>query len=297
MIKLPTPQVLFNSEEHSYTHAITGDTLVGITSTLLKHIKPDKYKDIPAATLAKAAERGHAVHTEVELYHTLDITPTSPEATAWVKIYNEEGLNFLASEYLITDGVQFASAIDIVFQASENSVHLADVKTTATFDKDLVSWQLSIYAYLFGVQCPEVSVDKLYGIHLRGDKAKLIELPMKSKEEVEKLIIAYNSDLPYEEEAGEVPTDIAKIIDTLTTAQGEVNEWQAVVDKCREQLSEYMQTSKIKTLDTDSVKITQIAESTRTSFDSKKFKEEHADLYNSYIKKTTTKPTLKITLK
>ena len=52
-----------------------------------------------------------------------------------------------------------------------------------------------------------------------------------------------------------------------------------------------------KSFDTGNVLITVVAPSTRETFDSKRFKEEHGDLYKSYVKTTKTKETLKLTLR
>ncbi len=52
-----------------------------------------------------------------------------------------------------------------------------------------------------------------------------------------------------------------------------------------------------KSFDTGNVLITVIAPSQRETFDSKKFKAEHADIYGQYVKTAKTKESLKLTLR
>lgn len=51
-----------------------------------------------------------------------------------------------------------------------------------------MSWQLSIYAYLFELQNPLIKVDKLFGIWLRGNKSELVEIERKPDAEVKRLL-------------------------------------------------------------------------------------------------------------
>ena len=61
---------------------------------------------------------------------------------------------------------------------------LCDIKTTASLDKEYLSWQLSLYAYAYGKE-----FDKLYAIWLpKKDLGKLVEIERRSKEEIEKLL-------------------------------------------------------------------------------------------------------------
>lgn len=70
----------------------------------------------------------------------------------------------------------------------EGEISLADIKTTYRIDKESLSWQLSIYAYLFERQNPGLKVRNLYGVWLRGDKSELIPVERRSDEEVMRLM-------------------------------------------------------------------------------------------------------------
>ena len=72
----------------------------------------------------------------------------------------------LASEYIVTDFEHFASPIDKVVEIN-NEVCLVDVKTTAALDYEYLSWQLSVYKYLFGLVNPDVKIGGLGAIWIR----------------------------------------------------------------------------------------------------------------------------------
>ena len=66
----------------------------------------------------------------------------------------------------------------------KNEISLCDIKTTATLDKEYLSWQLSIYNYLGNIEA-----EKLYAIWLpKKELGKLIEIPFKTNDEIESLI-------------------------------------------------------------------------------------------------------------
>ena len=59
-------EVVFDEERHTYT--LNGKPLMGITGILHKYIFPDKYSNIPQAILDRAAERGHEIHRQVQMW-------------------------------------------------------------------------------------------------------------------------------------------------------------------------------------------------------------------------------------
>ena len=51
----------------SHTYTLDGKQLSGITGVIKDKLFPDYYKDVPEDVLNKAAERGHRIHTAIEL--------------------------------------------------------------------------------------------------------------------------------------------------------------------------------------------------------------------------------------
>lgn len=164
-ITLNVPRVTFIEESHQYF--IGKKQLQGVTGTLIKKAFPDTYKNVPESVLKKAAERGGLIHNTFETFCSIfdaDIkqypNPTE-ELQTFHSMLVAYDLHYVASEYIVTDGENFASAIDGIFADSEGNIYLVDYKTTATLHYDNVSLQLSIYAKWFEEQNPDLKVKEI----------------------------------------------------------------------------------------------------------------------------------------
>ena len=156
----------------SHTYTLDGKQLSGITGVIKDKLFPSYYKDVPEDVLNKAAERGHRIHTAIELFDTCDIpTEDCDELKGYIEeIFSHDFIGrHMASEYVVSDNEQYASAIDKVYADGMGGVILADIKTTYKLDTDYVSWQLSVYAYFFSMLNPGIPVSGAYAIWLRRD--------------------------------------------------------------------------------------------------------------------------------
>ena len=84
-----------------------------------------------------------------------------------------------------------------------------------------------------------------------------------------------------------------KLVEVLTF-QKELEEKAAAF---KQQLLEEMQKNGIKSWKSDRIIITRILSTEKETFDSKRFKAEQEDLYRQYIRTSTTKESLKLTLR
>ena len=296
MTKLNSIPVQFYQEQHIYKNLATGEMLKGITGTLLHRINPNKYKDIPKYILDKAAERGSMVHEDIELAETLGVTPSTQEGKNYLELKKQHGLIFLESEYTVSDLEHYATNIDAIYDVEENIVDIADYKTTSKFDKESVSWQLSICAYFLELNNPHVKVRKLFGIWLRGDIAALIEVERHSAEEVQELIKAdiYNTDVDY---SPAFPDYITENEMSLVYLGRRIKELSEEYDAIKSDVLRQMIANNDKSFDTGNILITVVAPSIKTTFDSKRFKAEHEKMYSKYIKLTQSAESLKLTLR
>lgn len=294
--KLNSIPVLFNQEEHTYLNTQTGKMLQGITSTLLHRINPNKYAGIPQHILDNAAKRGSKVHEEIELAETIGIEPNSQEGRNYLKLKKDSGLEFLQSEYTVSDLEHYATNIDAIYEVEENIVDIADYKTTSKFDKESVSWQLSICAYFLELNNPKVRVRKLFGIWLRNEIAQLIEVERHSDEEVKALIKSDTEGIGFDYSPA-FPDYITENEQSLYWLSKRIKELTEEYDAIKSEVLQKMIENKDKSFDTGNILITVVAPSTRDTFDSKKFKTEHEDLYSQYTQKSTTKESLKLTIR
>lgn len=196
-IELVKSQVAFNEIDHSYM--FLGKKLSGVTSMLSRTLFRDKYNCISKEVLAKAAEYGHNIHEQIELVDTLGVKSETPAVQDYLRIRQENGLVPIANEYLISDEQDIASSIDVVYGVENSSeyVDITDVKTTSKLDMEYLSWQLSIYAYLFEIQNPHLKVRRLLALWLpkpRYGRSMLVEVLRKSKETIQ-VLFAWNKSL------------------------------------------------------------------------------------------------------
>lgn len=296
MTRLNQIPVLFNQDEHSYTNTATGEVLQGITSTLIHRLFPNKYSGIPQSVLERAAERGTLIHEEIELAETIGIEPTTEEGRNYIKLKEEQGLNFLESEYTVSDLEHYATNIDAIYEVDDNVVDICDFKTTSKFDKESVSWQLSICAYFLERNNPHVKVRNLFGIWLRGDIAHLILVDRHSDEEVKALIEADINNRDYEYSSA-LPDYIRENEIALYLIGKRIKELTEEYDKMKSEVLKKMIENKDKSFDTGNMLITVLAPSCRTSFDSKRFRAEHEELAKEYTKTIKTEESLKLTLR
>lgn len=291
-IKLNKCKVEFNQEKHEYW--LDGKQLQGVTGILERRLFPDKYKFVSKEMMDAAKERGTFVHEQVELADSLGVNPDVTEVQNYLKLKDEHGFKTLESEYLVTDNEHYASSIDIVLTDKDaDGVILADIKTTSKFDKESVSWQLSIYAYFFEMMNPKVKVKSLLGVWLRGDIARFIEVPRKPVELVKALLLADISDMPFTW-ASEIPDYVSieeELIIALSQRKAEIDE---ELETIKAQLMERMAADGKKSIDTGKVLITLKAASTQMRFDSKKLMADNEDLYNKYLKETSVKESLTV---
>lgn len=300
-VKLVESSVIFNEDTHEY---FIGDKrLNGITGVISKYINPSKYAFVPESILAKAASRGTLIHKLCEAYvnGTLD-NPFPPiEVTNFINLCNQ--YKFVRTEYLVSDNENYASSIDLI---SDNN-DLFDIKTNLKLDTERLKWQLSIYAYLFELQNPKRKAGNLYGIHIRDEKCEVVKIDRIPDEYVKYILDCGVNDVPYDEFENPLyqivkqeENELSKIYDV----EQEIIAYKAYLKKLEEMkknftssLLEKMKEGNIKTFESDNVKITYVAPYTKENVDTSKLKEEHPDIYKSYLKTSNVKETIKITIK
>lgn len=303
---LTSSPVIFLPEEHRYYNPENGRYLSGITSLLSRQLFQDKYDGIPQATLNAAAAKGSAIHEECADLATFGVAGTYPETEAFARLLTREGIEPLEAEYTVSDGEHYASKIDLL----DRLLNLYDIKTTSTIDTEYVSWQLSIYAHLFELQNPGLQVGRLSAIHLRGKRAKLVRVERKSAEAISRLLADDLAGRQYihQPDAHLSPAGSAGgqegVLTKLTDIERAIIEIKTRLAQAEEQkksltevLYREMDARGVYKLDTPTLSITRIADTTAETFDSKAFRTDHPELYGKYLRETQRKGYVKITLK
>lgn len=294
MIKTNIYNVSFDAEKHVYTLQ-NGEVLSGITCVLNKYISPDKYDNVPAEVLERAKERGSAIHADIACWIDGFGGADTPEVKAFAEW---AGGAELYSECLVSDGICYASAIDVVRHMGDNQVHLYDIKTTSVVDEEYCRWQLSIYAYfmyLAGYDVVGASV-----LHIKDGSIKELPIIFVSHDSVKSMLQAYaggedwynpfvGDDLP-EEVANNIcilDQTISGLKEQLKYAEGQMEEFKA-------RLLEKMREHELTAIKTDQVAISIKKAYQRISIDSKKLKEQYPDIAKECEKVTEVAESLTI---
>ena len=295
MIKLIDSQVVFNQEYHTYS--LNGITLNGITGLIKSQLFPNLYKDIPQYILDKAAERGTMVHESIELFDAgFEPKVSIPELENYKRIKQENELTTITNEYIVTDKEHFASAIDLVLCKGEDII-LADIKTTYTLDKEYVRWQLSIYAYLFELQNPDLKVSKLYVLWLRDDKSEFAEVKRVKIDTIKDLLQCEIDGRKFNapaNKADNMPSEIKQAEKAIYHLITQIKELDAQKKELSKGLLKLIQDNDVKTYKGEHITLSRRAASTREDIDKKKLKDEFPEIYAACVKTTKINETLQI---
>lgn len=298
MIELVKSSVVFNEEDHTYF--LGYKQLQGITGMIGQQLFPDKYKEVPEFVLKRAAEKGSRIHAQCQFVDMTGLTPESVEAENYLREREGAGFGVVANEYTVSDNEYFASNIDCVWEKG-GRVSIADIKTTYKLDNEYLSWQLSIYAFLFELQNPLLKVEQLFGIWLRGDKSELVPIERKPDEEVQKLMQCEISGQQYIT-TGLVPSVgvelvPAQLVNAIIEIEEEVASLVEIQKDYKERLKAAMREHGVKSWDAGRLRVSYTPPSQSNGFDSKKFQEEHADLYAKYLKTTPKAESIRVTIR
>lgn len=298
-MELNKSNVNFDNNRHEYT---LGEKKLSGVTPIVKWVYPDTYKNIPDYVLQKAAEYGSMVHAKCEMADRLGIEEEGV-VKEYLNIKRELHLATVENEYLVSDEKAIASSIDVVLRdlvaEEDNTVVLADIKTTSTLHMECVRLQLSIYAYLFTLNNPKMKVSKLFAFWLpkpQYGKSGYKEVKCISAGLVERIMEAYingedgtsfahliEAEVKEErKEEGELMSDdeVAELVDIEKTI-ARLKERETEIKSI---LFDRLKKSGERKWGNDLLTLTLKAASTRITVDSKKLKEAYPDVYDDCSK-------------
>ena len=211
-------------------------------------------------------------------------------------------LTTVANEYTVSDEEHYASQIDIVLESIDGEICLADIKTTYNLDKESTAMQLSIYKRFFEMQNPDLEVSRIYVIWLPNRDhtiAEMVELPVVADEVLDDLFKADAEDKPFEisKTYGDLPAKVYDVQQYLYDLEMEVKAKTEELKRIKEGLCSMMVERNIVSFSTPILKLTRVTPKPRESFDTKRFAQEHPELYKEYVKIGNVTPSIRITYK
>lgn len=298
---------VFREDTHQYflVDVKTGEVikeLISVTTLLKKHgLSPD-YSAVPSETLKKKAEYGKLVHKELEQYIKDGEIGFTQELQDFISWSNENHFKAVDSEFIVYNDI-VAGTVDLLgaqqIAVDDEIEILGDFKTTATLHKDTVSWQLSLYAYLYDKQYGKM-VKELKAFHF-NEGLKVVDIDFIPTSEIEKLLEAEANGEIYQARQLEITTDLkAQIIaaeEAIKHFDLQKKEAEANAEKLKQMLLEKMREENIKSFEDERIKITYVAPTTRETIDSARLKKELPEIAEQYKKISNVKDSVRITLK
>lgn len=292
-------KIKFNELEHKYYLIDENGNeteLVSVTTLLKKHNISSDYSFVKEEVVAAKAERGKVVHKELENYIKENKIGFTSELEKFIELCSRENIKPLKSEFIVFND-EIAGTVDLEGVIDGKETFLGDFKTTLSLNKESVAWQLSLYQYLIGK-----NYDKLLCFHFPDPiTLKVIEVSPIPKEEIEKLLECERNFILYEKKTMELDfIDTEKILTVqraLKSLEARKKELEAEETEIKEALIRKMEENGVKSIDNNLFKITYIDSYSKESIDTTRLKKEKPEIAAEYIKVTTVKPSVRITLK
>ena len=165
--------------DDTHEYLIDGVLVPSITQ-ILKIKFGNKYNGVSQKVLNEAAEKGTAVHEAIEQFCKTGATSDLKEVRNFkflLKQYKFEVLENEVPIILFKDDIPIAAGrLDLVIKL-DNKTGGADIKRTATLDKEYLAYQLNLYRIGYR-QCYGVEWEFLKGIHLRENTRKFVDIPI-----------------------------------------------------------------------------------------------------------------------
>lgn len=280
----------FNETNHTYT--FDGKVLISTTQLMRKHNLSPNYDMVNPEVLQAKAKKGTLIHKEIENFikeNQLGFTDELYEFQKYVKAHN---LTSIKSETMVCNDI-VAGTIDLMFIENERPI-IADIKTTSVVHKEAVSWQLSIYRYLYlsyvdgnivPVEESEYNdvVGQVFHFNKEGE-LNVEEIPLKPYSDIERLFNCERLGMQFTLEIDEAENSLQNVVH-LEKIINELNEKVEFAKKQQEEfkktLMEAMKERKLNTFEKDGVKITLVQPSkTVTNVDIEKMDAEIVKAYN-----------------
>lgn len=174
MWKIKGHTLEFIESEHIYL--CDGVILPSVTQLL----HSDKYKNVSAEVLNRAAERGTAVHKAIQNYCENEEKSDLKELRNFLFLKRNYNFDVEQCEVPILifkdEKPVVAGRLDLILKC-EGKLGIADIKTTSKLDKIYLANQLNLYRIGYE-QSYDTEISFLKGIHLKNDTRKYVDIPI-----------------------------------------------------------------------------------------------------------------------
>lgn len=170
--------VTLEYDDDTHTYLADGVIVPSVTQILSLKFK-DQYKGVDEEVLKRAGQRGTEIHKAIELYCKGEELELS-EVRGFKFLQKHYDISVLANEIpvlLFENGKPIVAGRTDLLAHVEGKLTLGDIKTTSVLYRKYLTYQLNMYRKAFE-QSYQMDIERLVGIHLRGNERKLVDIPI-----------------------------------------------------------------------------------------------------------------------
>ena len=147
---------------------------------------------------------------------------------------------------------------------------------------------------------PQIKVHSIYVLRLRDNISELVKLAPVSDEFIDDLIASDISGTPFfapqVSRQDSLPKDLSEVENEISHIESLLKKYEKKKEELKSGLLSVMEEHCVKSWTGNKIKITRSLPSTKTTFDSKRFADEHPELYKKYCRESTVSGGLRITI-
>lgn len=306
-------------DEKTHTYFVDGQIAdISVTELLHKHGLAPNYDGVDEEVLNAARERGKSVHADIEKYIMADgYIPETREGLAfahWAEMKTEWALaeQKLAIEW---KGKFIACTADLLavlaLEKGPSVSVIADHKTTSRFQREYVSWQVSIYDFIARHIGRQMINDKVFYwqgaekflcfLYDKEGKMEVKECDKIPDSEIERLLECELKGERYTRRELVLPDEMGLELnaaeETLVFYEKAYKAAKERSDKARAALTAEMERQGVFNYESDRLKVSYRAASESVIVDSTRLKKEQPKLFAEYSKISKRKATVIISVK
>ena len=306
--------MLIDFDEQSHTYSLNGDIAsISVTELLRKHGLAPDYSKVSKAKLEEASAKGKEVHKDLEyILNEFDYEPKTLQGCnfkAWVEKNIDSGVGEQMLGYE-SNGFTLCGTADVMGQLKTGEWFVGDHKNTAKFNREYVSWQVSLLDYMARNINGKINERKFYWkgatkffcfhYDTKSGELSVKELDKIPDAEIERLIQCEMNGEIYKRQQLAVDKDLQKRFLTaeefLVKMELVYKEAEANAKALREEMLALFEKQGIKTWESPNkkVQVTYVEPIDKISVDSQKLKKEFPQVYTECQKLTKTKAQLRV---
>ncbi len=290
--------ITFKEDTHQYFNE-DGKELISVTTLMQKHGLAPNYSGVSREVLNAKAQRGSLIHKEIEDYLKYGKVGFTAELANFIKTNKERGTRVIDCEFIVYNDI-VAGTVDLLIE--ENGTYITtDNKTTYTLHIDAVSWQLSIYTYLAKQMFKDIPISEEIGRANHFDKdgnLTPVEIQLKPMAAVERLLECERKGFIYTHELAVNDAELMQLYEVealIKHYEEQKKQAEEQAKELRAAILEAMENNGVTKFENERIRITYTPPTTSKRVDTDKLKA--AGLYDEYLKETSVKAKVTITLK